>query len=104
MARTELDITQVRGLETDLANIENEIANIGSSTSGYSGYSGTNGIIGSNGISGYSGIDNTSHFPVDVQRYGFINAIGETSISFDPITYTFTLTDLGSGWEYYRTG
>ena len=34
MARTELDITQVRGLETDLANIENEIANIGSSTSG----------------------------------------------------------------------
>jgi hypothetical protein len=40
MSRTELDISQVNGLTTDLANIEIEIANIGNGASGYSGYSG----------------------------------------------------------------
>ncbi len=73
-------------------NIQDDFYTYFSGFSGYSGYS---------GFSGYSGIN---RLPYDIQRYGFIDAVGETSISFDPNTYTFTLTDLGSGWEYYRTG
>lgn len=40
-------------------------------------------------------------FPVDINRQGFLN-LTETSISF--ATTTFTLTDNGSGWSYYRAG
>ena len=39
---------------------------------------------------------------VDTNRRGFINQT-ETTIAFDGIN-TFTLTDAGSGWAYYRAG
>jgi len=38
-----------------------------------------------------------------IQRYGFVDNT-QTSISFDDTTYTFTLTDTGSGWVYMRNG
>ena len=40
---------------------------------------------------------------IDINRNGFLNQT-ETSISFNDVTYTFTLTDAGSGWSYYRSG
>lgn len=40
-------------------------------------------------------------FSVDINRQGFLNTT-ETSISFTGTT--FTLTDAGSGWSYYRAG
>ncbi len=39
---------------------------------------------------------------VDVARYGFVDN-AQTSIGFDG-TNTFTLTDAGTGWDYYRAG
>ncbi len=39
---------------------------------------------------------------VDVARYGFVDNT-QTSIGFDG-TNTFTLTDAGAGWDYYRAG
>jgi hypothetical protein len=39
----------------------------------------------------------------DIARQGFRNWT-ETSIGFDPATYTFTLTDTGAGWTYWRLG
>jgi hypothetical protein len=40
-------------------------------------------------------------FAIDINRQGFLNST-ETTISF--ATTTFTLTDVGAGWSYYRTG
>ena len=38
----------------------------------------------------------------NIKRYGFVDR-SETSISFDGVN-TFTLTDNGSGWSYFRNG
>lgn len=46
--------------------------------------------------------DKAYNFPVDINRYGFLNRT-ETTISFDNID-TFTLTSIGANWSYYRTG
>lgn len=51
--------------------------------------------------SGNKYIGTTQNF-IDINRYGFLNNT-ETNISFDG-TDTFTLTDKGSGWSYYRGG
>lgn len=40
---------------------------------------------------------------IDIYRCGFLNTT-ETSISFNDADYTFTLTDAGAGWSYYRAG
>jgi hypothetical protein len=45
----------------------------------------------------------TNQFQQDIHRSGFLNQT-ETVMSFDPITYTFTLGDVGAGWTYYREG
>jgi hypothetical protein len=42
-----------------------------------------------------------AQFAVDINRQGFLNTT-QTSISF--ATTTFTLTDTGDGWSYYRAG
>jgi len=41
----------------------------------------------------------------DIQRRGFVNN-AQTSVSFNPATYIFTLTDLtgGTGWKYMYNG
>jgi hypothetical protein len=39
----------------------------------------------------------------DIQRFGFLDNT-QTSISFDDTTYTFTLTSVGAGWYYMRSG
>lgn len=39
----------------------------------------------------------------DYYMFGFLNQ-SETTIAFDDSTYTFTLTDAGAGWSYYRSG
>jgi len=71
MSRTELDISQVNGLTTDLANIEIEIANIGNGASGYSGYSGATGA----GASGYSGYSSASGYS------GYSGTVGAGAIT-----------------------
>jgi hypothetical protein len=43
-------------------------------------------------------------YPVDMQMYGFNPAGLGFTYAFDPNTYTFTITDSGSGWWYYRAG
>lgn len=40
---------------------------------------------------------------IDAHMYGFLYP-QQTSIAFNDGTYQFTLTDLGSGWSYYRAG
>jgi hypothetical protein len=49
---------------------------------------------------------------VHVNEFGFYRDLTQVtrdaqygmSISYNPATWTFTLTDLGAGWSYYRTG
>lgn len=40
---------------------------------------------------------------IDINRFGFLNQT-ETTISFDPATYIFTLGSVGTSWSYYRAG
>ena len=40
---------------------------------------------------------------VDTRTHGFVDRT-ESTIGFNDSTYTFTLTDAGSGWSYYRDG
>lgn len=59
-------------------------------------------ISGNNsGDQDLSGLLTKTQF-ADIKRLGFLNRT-ETTISFDG-TNTFTLTDAGSGWSYYRDG
>lgn len=42
-------------------------------------------------------------WPADARVFGF-SPVSQTTIGFNDSTYTFTLTDLGSGWSYIRSG
>ena len=47
--------------------------------------------------------DSVSQFPIDINRFGFLNQT-ETTISFNPTTFVFTLASVGASWSYYRAG
>ena len=39
----------------------------------------------------------------DINRYGF-SIVAESTLSFDPATYTLTLAKIGANWSYFRRG
>jgi len=69
---------------------------------GAAGQTGQTANTGPTGTTGPTGAMNVT-YQIDVDTYGFLNQT-ETTLSFDPATFIFTLGDAGSGWSYYRTG
>ena len=61
----------------------------------------TNSIPGAVTAAQVTAIEANTQSLVDTQIHGFVDNT-ETTISFS--TYTFTLTDAGAGWSYYRDG
>lgn len=70
---------------------------------GSTGPSGPTGETGGTGPTGPTGVTGDPQLSIDMQVYGFLYP-EETAISFNDLTYTFTLADLGAGWTYYRAG
>ena len=41
---------------------------------------------------------------VDINRFGFVNPMTDTSLVFNPTNYTFYLNKTGTKWSYFRSG
>lgn len=71
---------------------------------GATGPQGATGVQGATGAQGPQGVTGANlPLAIDINRMGFVNR-SETSLSFNDTNYTLTLTDVGSGWSYYRAG